>query len=78
MEPGVSITIKRRVEVNPIKVGDKIKLAKSSRDIFRARLKPREMVYRMLKKKFVPTFIVTAVYSAAPWQFNANMIPYNF
>lgn len=80
MIPGqtVTITIPRRQERTPFKVGEKVRLGPKSFMRRLKRIKTREMVARMKGKKFHPTFIVTYAQSDNPLQFNAHLKPYNF
>lgn len=80
MDGLVTVTIPKRQELTPFKVGDKIMAGASTKKLLRrfSRIKSREMVCRMLKKKFEPIFIVVATNSLLPGQFNATLRPFNF
>ena len=81
MSEAVSITFSRNNNsLFPCKVGDRIRLKKSSYDLFPVRIKRKQMVARLLKKKFIPYFKVTFadVDSLYPHHFKAHLKPLNF
>lgn len=78
MERTVTVTIPRRGSDMPLKVGDKVRLKKSNRDLFPVRIRNKEMVHRMKRKKFVPYFKVVFASASIPGQFNFHIQPANF
>jgi len=74
----VTITIPRRQEVSPFKVGDKVKLSKKSFMRRMKKIKTKEMVWRMKGKNFEPLLIIYYCTSVYPGQYNATLKPYNF
>jgi hypothetical protein len=81
MAEQVSITISRR-DNDPMfmKVGQLVRLKKTSYDLFPVRIKRKLMVGRLLKKKFIPYFKVTFanVDNLYPHHFTAHLKPHNF
>jgi hypothetical protein len=81
MSEAVSITISRQEnKFVPCKVGDRIRLKKSSYEMFPVRIKRKQMVARLMKKKFIPYFKVTFadVDNLYPHHFTAHLKPHNF
>jgi hypothetical protein len=60
-----------------IKVGDKIRL-KSEQHIRSKRFQNKKMIARLLKKVFIPYFIVTSLDYSNPFHVSFNIKPYNF
>jgi hypothetical protein len=66
-----------QVNIPPINVGEKIKCGKKTEKLIKRSIRGKLMVYRMLKKKFKPIFIVAAVFhDLDSWRFHLK--PYNF
>lgn len=74
----VTIPIRAHLERQLVYTGEKIKLSKDSFIRKTKRVKTKEMVFRLKRKTFHPTFIVTSTNNHIPGQLSFIISPYNF
>lgn len=67
------------LQYGPLKIGAKVRLKKDSYWIAYRRIKSKHMVHRLLKKPYVPYFIITqATVDNEIFERKFTLEPYNF
>lgn len=77
MDGSVSVIFNHIPKFSPLCVGEKVIVKNEGRNLAPIRVRNKEMVYRLLKKKFRPKMIITHVWNEGGNN-HIHLKPYNF